>query len=110
MYDHNYKVPPEISKLPKLKEGQVFELSNIAQQFLLNLSKNAYLECEKPILTHETESDSNSESEEYLSWEALMTVLSVLPPDFDNPWTNPPEYKVILKAQFLIYLSLLLLL
>jgi len=87
------QIPPELSQLPVLsKEGnQIYELSEDATIFLLGLAKNAYQENARPI---QSESDNHSEMEDCLTSEALRWILSVLPSDFINPWSNPPDYRI----------------
>lgn len=73
-----------------MKEDQITELSDQAKEFLVNLAKIAYLENTKPM---KADSDSCSEMEDCLTWEALKTILCVLPPGSSHPWSSPPNYK-----------------
>ena len=84
-------MPEEITKTPELRADQVPELSAAARTFLLRLAQIAYNECEHPV---RPESDGASEVEDALTWDALRLVLSVLSADSDDPWIDPPAYKV----------------
>ncbi len=80
--------------MPELLPDQVTELSPAARQFLLNLAQIAYNECERPL---QPESDSSSEVEDSLTWDALKIVFSVLGADTEDPWSDPPSFKVFKK-------------
>lgn len=81
--------------MPELAANQVTELSASARGFLLNLAQIAYNECERPLAP---ESDSASEVEDSLTWDALKIVLSVLSSDTQDPWSDPPSFKVRVRA------------
>ena len=91
-YRPTKQIPEEITKVPDLKANQVTELSASARTFLLNLAQIAHNESERPI--EPTDSDSASEVEDSLTWDALKVVLSVLSSDTEYPWHDPPSYKV----------------
>lgn len=81
--------------MPELRDNQVTELSASARAFLLNLAQIAYNECERPLAP---ESDSASEVEDSLTWDALKIVLSVLSADTLDPWSDPPSFKVCVHS------------
>jgi hypothetical protein len=91
-------MPPEMLRLPRVKRGQIFELSEPATNFLLNLARNAYSDNTRPIKS--ADSDSTSEIEECLTDEALKWIMSVLPETASNPWVNPPNFQVLLSSTF----------
>lgn len=84
-------IPTELQTIPKIAKDQIYELSEDAKEFLLGLAHNAYQENTRPI---NPDSDNQSELEDCLTSEALRWILSVLPSDIPNPWSNPPEYRV----------------
>lgn len=96
------KIPEEIATAPELAANQVTELSASARSFLLSLAQIAYNESQPPIAP---DSDSSSEVEDSLTWDALKVVLSVLATDTDtqDPWSDPPSFKVINNANSLFY-------
>ena len=95
------QTPDEITTLPELQPNQVTELSASARSFLLNLAQIAYNECERP-LQPDSADGSGSEVEESLTWDALKIVLSVLPADTEDPWSDPPSFKVCLYHLFVL--------
>lgn len=64
----------------------------------MNLAQIAYNECERPLQAESADRDgensSGSEVEETLTWDALKIVLSVLAADTEDPWSDPPSFKV----------------
>lgn len=84
-------IPDEVKIAVKLHKDQVGELSEDARAFLMSLARNAYSENARPI---RADTDSNSEVEDCLTWEALKSILFVLPNnEDDNPWSRPPSFK-----------------
>lgn len=71
------------------------ELSEGAVAFVVGLARNAYSENARPI---RSDSDSNSDVEDCLTSEALKSILSVLSPEEDHPWTAPPAFKTRLRV------------
>jgi hypothetical protein len=85
---------------PSIKSDQVYELSSGATEFLLQLTRIAYHECEAilPLVENDgTDGGTNDGHEEQLTWEGLKWILSVLASDFNDsscPWNDPPSFKV----------------
>jgi len=85
---------------PPIKSDQVYELSSGATEFLLQLTRIAYQECEAilPLVESDgTDGGTNDGHEEQLTWEGLKWILSVLASDFNDsscPWNDPPSFKV----------------
>ena len=83
-----------------IKSDQVYELSSGATEFLLQLTRIAYHECEAilPLVENDgTDGGTNDGHEEQLTWEGLKWILSVLASDFNDsscPWNDPPSFKV----------------
>ncbi len=85
-------MPPEVQRLPDIKDTQSFELSPDAISFLLKLARHAYQENSRPI---KSDSDSTSDIEECLTAEALRWIFATaLSPGESHPWSDPPTYKV----------------
>eukprot|EP01039_Chlorochromonas_danica_P004509 gene4509-4945_t len=89
--DLNLQIPKEITIPPPLRDDEVAELTDDAKAFLLSLARNAYTENEKPI---NPDSDSNSEIEDCLTWEALRFIWSTLTTEDNMPWAHPPNYNM----------------
>ena len=82
---------------PPIKSDQVYELSNGATEFLLQLTRIAYHECEAILPLVENDGTDGGTNDEQLTWEGLKWILSVLASDFNDsscPWNDPPSFKV----------------
>lgn len=84
------QIREDVTRLPKLAADQVTELSAEARDFLLGLAHSAYNESERP--AHEN--DSGGETKSHLTWDALHSILSVIPADVVHPWSQPPAFLV----------------
>ena len=82
---------------PPIKSDQVYELSHGATEFLLQLTRIAYHECEAILPLVENDGTDGGTNDEQLTWEGLKWILSVLASDFNDsscPWNDPPSFKV----------------
>lgn len=87
----NFEIPPEVLRLPKKSDNQLYELSPDAISFLLKLARHAYQENTRPI---KSDSDSSSDVEECLTAEALRSIFTTaLAPGENHPWIDPPTHK-----------------
>lgn len=89
-YEDDLRLRIPALPLPALREDEAAELSDGAQAFLLALARNAYAENTRPI---NPDSDSGSEAEDCLTWEALTCIWTALTNDEPTPWSSPPSFR-----------------